>query len=140
MVSKEVLSTRDQIHWVKLPILYTSKGIPVDPLEVATPLKLKKWHYLDCIADKITADDAVSIDDLIGVDCTRALEPMDFIASKNGCPYVLEILLGWCVVGPIERSCKGDNIISCNRIAVQDAGTKLISRHHFEIQKEVKDT
>ena len=33
-----------------------------------------------------------------------------------------------------------DDIISCNRIAVQDAGTKQISSHHFEIQKEVKDT
>ena len=42
MVSKQVLSTRDQIHWVKLPKLYTRKEIPVDPSEVATPLKLKK--------------------------------------------------------------------------------------------------
>ena len=40
----------------------------------------------------------------------------------------------------IGRNCKGDDIISCNRIAVQDAGTKQISSHHFEIQKEVKDT
>ena len=46
----------------------------------------------------------------------------------------------WCFVGPIGSSCKGDDVISCNRIAVQDAGTKQISRHHFEIQKEVKDT
>ena len=46
----------------------------------------------------------------------------------------------WCFVGPIGSSCKGDDVISCNRIAVQDAGTKQISRHHFEIQKEVKET
>ena len=42
MVSKQVLSTRDQIHWVKRPKLYTRKETPVDPSEVATPLKLKK--------------------------------------------------------------------------------------------------
>ena len=48
--------------------------------------------------------------------------------------------MGWCVVGPLGRSCKGDDIISCNRTVVQDAGTKQISRHQFEIQKEVKDT
>ena len=60
--------------------------------------------------------------------------------GKNGGPYTLETVLGWCVVGPIGRSCKGDDIISCNRIAVQDAGTKQISRHHFEIQNAVKDT
>ena len=48
--------------------------------------------------------------------------------------------LGWCFVGPTGSSRKGDDVISCNRIAVQDAGTKQISKHHFEIQKEVKDT
>ena len=87
MVSKQVLSTRDQIHWVKLPKLYTRKEIPVDPSEVATPLKLKKWHYLDCIAGKIASDDAVSIDVLIGANCVKALGPIDFIAHKNGGPY-----------------------------------------------------
>ena len=52
----------------------------------------------------------------------------------------METVLGWCIVGSIGRSCKGNDVISCNRIAVQDAGTKQISRLHFEIQKEVKDT
>ena len=42
MLSKQVLSAIDQIDWVKLPKLYTRKEIPVDPSEVATPLKLKK--------------------------------------------------------------------------------------------------
>ena len=82
----------------------------------------------------------MSIDILIGENCAKALEPIDFIASKNGGPYALETVLGWCVVGPIGRSCKRDDVISCNRIAVQDAGTKQLSRYHFEIQKEVKDT
>ena len=115
------------------------KEILVNPSEVPTPLKLKKWHKLDCITDKIASDDAVSINVLIGANCTKALEAIDFIASKNGGPYALETVLGWCVVGPIGRSCKGDDVISCNRIAVQAAGTKQISRHQFEIQKEVKD-
>ena len=83
IVSKQVLSTRDQIHWVKLLKLYTRKEIPVDSSEVATSLKLKKWRYLYCIADKIASDDAGSIDVLIGANCTRALEPIDFIACKN---------------------------------------------------------
>ena len=80
--------------------MYTRKEIPVDLSEVATPLKLKKWHYLDCIAGKIASDDAVSIDVLIGANCTRPLEPINFIASKYGGPYALETVLGWCVVGP----------------------------------------
>ena len=40
----------------------------------------------------------------------------------------------------IGNSCKVDDVIRCNRIAVQDAETKQTSRHHFEMQKEVKDT
>ena len=82
----------------------------------------------------------MSIDVLIGENCAKALEPIDFIASKNGGPYALETVLEWCVAGPIGRSCKGNDIISYSRIAVQDAGTKQISSYHFEIQKEVKDT
>ena len=68
------------------------------------------------------------------------MEPIDFIVSKNEGPYALETVLGWCVVGSIGRSCKGDDVIGCKRIAVQDAKTKQISRHNFEIQKEKKDT
>ena len=52
----------------------------------------------------------------------------------------METVLGWCVVGSIGSSCKGDDVISCNRIVVQDAETKMITRHYFEIQKEVKET
>ena len=51
----------------------------------------------------------------------------------------METVLGWYVVRPIGRSCKGDDI-NCSRIAVQDAGTKQISKHQFKIQKRVKDT
>ena len=93
MISKQVLSARDQIHWIKIPKLYSKKEIPVNPSEVAIPLKLEKWHYLDCIASKVASDDAVSIDVLIGANCTKALEPSDFIASKNGGPYALETVL-----------------------------------------------
>ena len=71
-VSKHVLGARDRIHWVKVSKLHSRKEIPVDPSEVATPLKLKKWDYLYCIAGKIASDDAVSIDVLIGSNYTKA--------------------------------------------------------------------
>ena len=49
MVSKLVLRARDQIHCVKLQKLCSRKEISVDPPEVAIPLKMNKWHYLDCV-------------------------------------------------------------------------------------------
>ena len=66
---------------------------------------MKKWCYLDCIAGKIASDNAVSIDVLIGANCAKALESIDFIASKDGGPYAVETVLRWCIVGPIGRSC-----------------------------------
>ena len=68
--------------------------------------------------------EVVSINVLIGANCIKTLEPIDFIVSENGSPYAMETGLGWCVVRPIGRHCKGDDVISCNRIALQDAGTK----------------
>ena len=76
--------------------MYSKKEIPVNLSEVAIPLKVKKWHYLDWIAGKIASDDAVSIDVQIGVNCTNTVEPSNFIARKNAGPYALETVLGWC--------------------------------------------
>ena len=84
MVSKQVLTTTDQIHLAKLPKSHSRKEIPVDPSEVGTPIKLKKLSYLDCISSRIAPDDAVSIDVIIGANCTKTLEQTDFITSKNG--------------------------------------------------------
>ena len=32
------------VDGIMVPKLYTRREIPIDPSEVATPLKLKKWH------------------------------------------------------------------------------------------------
>ena len=72
----------------------------------------------------------------VSANCTKALNTTVFIASIHGGLYALETVLECCVVGPIGRRCKEDDIISCNRNAVENAGTKQISRH----EKEVKDT
>lgn len=41
-ISKQTLSAENQIHWIKLPKLYSKKEIPVNLSEVAIPLKVKK--------------------------------------------------------------------------------------------------
>lgn len=37
MVSQQITSANNLVHWVKLPKVYAKKAIPVDPAEVATP-------------------------------------------------------------------------------------------------------
>ena len=52
--------------------MHSRREIPIDPPEVATLLKLKKYHYPYCIAGKIDSDDAVSFDSLLGANYTKA--------------------------------------------------------------------
>ena len=42
MVSAPITSPSNQIHWIKLPKSFTRQEITVDPVEMATPIKLRK--------------------------------------------------------------------------------------------------
>ena len=39
--------------WIKLPRAYTNQELPVDEQEIATPEKVKRWNYLEGIANEI---------------------------------------------------------------------------------------
>ena len=69
-VSKQPLPKNKRIHWEKLPKQYSRDQMAVDSAEIATLEKLKKWIYLDSIAKDIARDDKVSVDLLIGANCT----------------------------------------------------------------------
>ena len=75
---------------------------------------------------------------LKGGNCTKALEPIDVISSKNSRPYVIKTRLGWCIVGPVNgtRSRQG---IHCKRIAVKQADTKDVREHYFQIKTSVEE-
>ena len=62
------------------------------------------------------------------------------ISSQDGGPYALQTILGWCIVGPIECTSGNVDTVSCNQIAVNEAATNKIQRHHFEVQDQVKET
>ena len=40
---------------------------------------------------------------LIGANCPRALEPVQVISSRDGGPYAMKTVLGWCTVGPTAQ-------------------------------------
>ena len=70
--------------------------------DAATPSKLKQWGHLERILDEINEDDNISGGLLIGANCTKALEPIDIIPSKNNGPYAIKTRLGWCIVRPVN--------------------------------------
>ena len=124
-------------EWLPLPRTFTRSDLPVGNDDITKPSQLRKWKYLEKITDQLTYSDDISVGLLIGANCTKALEPIEILHSRNGGPYAFKTRLGWCVVGPVNRT-KG-NKVSCNQIAVNQADTKEVGRHFFQFKKEVKE-
>ena len=109
--------------WIKLPRAYTKPKLPVDEHEIATPAKVKRWNYLEGIANEICRNTDISVRLLIGANCAEALEPKEVISSRESGPYAVKTILGWCVVGPISCSSKNEDKVSCNHVSVEEAGS-----------------
>ena len=99
--------------------------------EIATPAKLKQWQYLEKISSFLGENDNISVDLFIGADCVEVLQPLEVIPSQQDGPCAYRTILRWCVVKPIvdEKS----DAVSCNRIAVLQAESGSIAKHHFEV-------
>ena len=124
--------------WINIPKAYTNVDLPVDSNETATSEKIKKWKYLQEISEEISQSDDVKVQLLIGANCPKALEPVQFIASRDGGPYVMKTVLGWCIVGPMVRINSRNGSLTCNRIAVQEAGSSKIADHYFAVEEQIK--
>ena len=57
------------------------------------------------------------------------MQPLKIIPSKDGGPYAYQII-GWCIAGTIQNV-GHQNSLKCNTVAVKDASTGKLSRHHF---------
>ena len=75
---------------------------------------------------------------LIGANCSRALEPVQVIASRDGGPYAMKTVLGWCIVGPIACINSRNGSLTCNRIEVRKAGSNEIADHYFAAVEQIK--
>ena len=84
-------------------LIYTNVDLLVDSSEIATPEKIKKWKYLQEISEEFSQSDDGKVELLVGANCPRALEPVQVIASRDGGPYAMKTVLGWCIVGPIAQ-------------------------------------
>ena len=126
--------------WIKLPRAFTKQELPVDEQEIATSGKVKKWNYLEGIANEICPNTDISVGLLIGTNCTEAVEPKEVISSRKSGPYAVKTILGWCVGGPISCTSESGDKVSCNRVSVEEAGSQNMGKHHFCIINEVKDT
>ena len=92
---------------------------------------------MENVINQLTFSDDISVGLLIGANCTKALEPIGILQTGNGGPCAFKTGLGWCVVGPVNRTKRSK--VSCNQIAVNQADTKEVGRHSFQVKKKVKE-
>ena len=93
---------------------------------------------MSCIADEVIKDDQnINVELLIGANCTRALEPIKVILSRNDVPYVMKTVLSWCIVGPISYRNQSEGNILCNWTAVMEAGSNKADRHYFSVENKL---
>ena len=124
-------------EWINIPKTYTKDDLPVDSSEIATQ-EIKKWKYLQDIAEEISRSDGANVELLIGANCTRALDPVQVIASRDGGPYATTTVLRRCIVGPIACINSRNGSVTCNRIAVQQVGSNKIADHYFAVAEQLK--
>ena len=74
---------------------------------------------------------------LNGANCTRALEPIKVIPSRNDGPYAMKTVLVWCIVGPINYRNLSEGKISCNPTAAMKAAGSKVGRHYFTVVNKV---
>ena len=127
-------------EWINILKAYTKDDLPVDSSKIATPEKTKKWKNLQKISEEVSLIDDVKVELLIGANCTRALEPVQVIASRDGEPYATKTVLGWCIVGPIGRINSRNGSLTCNRMYenVREAVSNKIADHYFAVEEQIK--
>ena len=119
---------------------YAKQDLPVDEQEIATPEKVKKWNYLEEIANEICPNTDISVGLFIGANWAEALESKEVISSRESSPYAAKTIFGWCVVGPVFCTSKNGDKVSCNRVSVEEAGSQNLGKYQFCVINEVKDT
>ncbi|KAL1281783.1 hypothetical protein QQF64_000586 [Cirrhinus molitorella] len=86
--------------FIELPKVFTHGSIPVHAGNIPKQSDIQRWPYLQEVSiPEIEADVGL----LIGVNCSRAMEPWRIINGQDGGPYAVKTAIGWVVNGPIGK-------------------------------------
>ena len=110
------VSDMDENDVVRLPVVFSLDNIPATREEVCRLDDLEDWPYLHHV---VPADIEAEVGLLIGVNAPAAMEPVDFIPSRDGGPFAVKTRLGWVVNGPVRYLKWTQMRSSANRIQVE---------------------
>ena len=129
---------------VELPCTYTRPSLAMGENEIPTPEKIAPWKYLEVIADRIPDyDPTIPFALMIGANCPKATEPLETVPSQQNGPYAQRTVLGWCVIGPIQRSSGQDKLnVNFTRVTVpaRDSLSGELAGHYFCQETSIQDT
>ena len=99
-------------------------------------ISARKWKYLENVTNNLIFSNKISAGLLIEANCTKALELIEILQSRNGGSYAFKTQLGWCVVGSVSRT---ERIkVSCHQIPVNQADRKEVGKNFFKLRRRWK--
>ena len=131
---------------IPLPNSYSRSSIPAKQSQIPRPESALNCPHLRRISEKIMPlKEALEVGLLIGLNCPRAIKPLEVIPGRDDDPYAKKTALGWGVIGAvspttseeIESRCD----VACHRIIIREVqGTPERKLCHFTFQTLVKET
>jgi hypothetical protein len=94
------VSDLDENNFIRLPVMFTTKEIPIMRDDIPRQEDIEQWTHLEGI-HLPNVDAQVGL--LIASDIPEALDPLEVKNSQDGGPYATRTALGWAVNGPLYR-------------------------------------
>ena len=86
--------SEDNSECLPFPRTLTRPYLPVDDDDITKPSQLRKCKYRENVTNQLTFSDEISVGLLIAANCTKVLEPIEILQSRNGGPYAFKTRLG----------------------------------------------
>ena len=110
------LQSETRIH---LPTAYSKEQIPMTREHIPTTETARQWPHLSHLVDKVLPLMNCEVGLLVGVNCPRALAPMNLAVGKDDEPFGIETALGWSIVGGADPDLIGNDVIA-HRIVTRE--------------------
>ena len=116
---------------VELPETYSKEVIPVDRQLIPRQKTTAAWPHLQDVAERLPEyDEDAPIGLLIGINCPKAIKPLEVVTGEDHQPWAIRTNLGWSVVG-----CMGETTgnATCLFAAAAD-GARAVRHFAFRTQ------
>ncbi|XP_068221310.1 uncharacterized protein [Palaemon carinicauda] len=127
---------------VNLPCVYSRKTIPARRAQIPKKCSALRWPHLKKIAGRLVEyNPDIEIGLLIGINCIKAVKPLEIIPGSGNEPYGQRTALGWGIIGNVnvnENNLESDVVV--NRTVVEEIEiNSMISNNIFTVPTKVKE-